>query len=764
MNKRAIRPDLALLALFVICSAGLVFLPIGSGKQVLAFLTLWVWPALSWMRLLTGEKSMRFVLAAGLALLLNGLVILLLNFLPGAIDFWQVLVGASIVFLIPIIVSLFLPEQSVPIKGKAQSHWMMLGAILLIALFLRLPNLGHKELQGDEGIIMVRAASLLTGDKAELFLHQKGPIEILVPSSTWALTGAVNDYWIRSPFTWAGILSVLAIYWLGRIWFAPNVGIVSAALYAVGGFGIAFSRIVQYQSFVVLWGTLSLLSASRFRERGLLIDLILSIGFLAAGLLAHYDTILFAPAVAWILVSGVVSRGKFDWRSWFLALFIGGIILAPFYVPYMNNPSFGRTLSYLLDVRVGVGQDEATLAWGGGDAWRMATFYNSIWYIIMLILMSAIGIWSIIKGKKSLAPVLFFVVPAIFYLVIVKDPRTHVYTIIPGACILSGLGIIHFWQRILWTKNKYLYGASIIGALIWFVIVALYPFLMFVDVWPERQRTWDLNRPYPILYPVTWDKPPLYGLFGFPHQAGWRAVWNFILEEALPYASNEEEEITNWYMAQASRTYCPNMNTLIIANNTQDAVPYDTEWIKELHLQRQITVNGNTTMKIYSRQPVTSVESVEAPSTNRWLTPGEVIPARFTGQIPVNVELEESIRLLGYDLDTTNAQPGGSLIVTLYWEALRPIYRNKQVFIHLYDGILWAQHDGAPECNINPTSRWEPGQIVPDTHIVSLPEDIPYGSIPLLVGMYDLITGERMAILNNADDSIYLQDVLIGPD
>ncbi|MCA9923325.1 MAG: hypothetical protein KC421_13180, partial [Anaerolineales bacterium] len=76
---------------------------------------------------------------------------------------------------------------------------------------------------------------------------------------------------------------------------------------------------------------------------------------------------------------------------------------------------------------------------------------------------------------------------------------------------------------------------------------------------------------------TTWDAPPQFGLFGFPYQAGWRAVGDLPL--ALPYASNEEEEITNVYMAQANRTHCPDFNTFILTQHVQDEVPYDPAWL-----------------------------------------------------------------------------------------------------------------------------------------------------------------------------------------
>jgi hypothetical protein len=284
---------------------------------------------------------------------------------------------------------------------------------------------------------------------------------------------------------------------------------------------------------------------------------------------------------------------------------------------------------------------------------------------------------------------------------------------------------------------------------------------MFVDVTPERQRNWATNRPLPNLYWTTWQIPPEFGLFGFPHQAGWRVIKDVIDRDDLPYASNEEEEITNWYMAQSPRTHCLDFQTFLVAANAQDPIPFDPKWLENTHLQKRILVNGRPSIEIFGREEVGNVEEIEATGHERWLKPADLLPVLPDGIQSVDVMVGESIRLIGYELDTDEAFPGGKLVVTLYWEALKPIDRNNQAFVHLYDGELYAQHDGAPECDINPTTRWEPGQIIPDPHIVELPDDIPARSIPLFVGMYDLLSEERLAVNGTNDNAIYLTDVMI---
>lgn len=228
-------------------------------------------------------------------------------------------------------------------------------------------------------------------------------------------------------------------------------------------------------------------------------------------------------------------------------------------------------------------------------------------------------------------------------------------------------------------------------------------------------------------------------------------------QTAFPYSSNEEEEISNWYMAQRPRTHCNDAETILIADKAQDEVYLYPEWIDGFGVRDVIRVRGEPGLVIYGRVPVDEVGTADASNFQRWLTPEEAAPPRPTGTYPVDATLDGQVRLLGYDLDLSNARPGGKIAVTLYWEALSPISQNKQVFVHLYDGYMWAQHDGAPECAINPTTRWEPGQVVVDPHLLELPEVMEIDKVPLLVGMYDLISNDRMHIDGSGDDFIYLE-------
>ncbi len=96
-------------------------------------------------------------------------------------------------------------------------------------------------------------------------------------------------------------------------------------------------------------------------------------------------------------------------------------------------------------------------------------------------------------------------------------------------------------------------------------------------------------------------------------------------------------------------------------------------------------------------------------------------------------------RLVGYEVSSAEVAAGGSFIVTLYWEGLEgtsPV--DYTVFTHLLtpDGLLIAQHDGPPAA---PTSDWEAGQTIQDTHQLAFKSGAGdyAGSATVMVGLYD---------------------------
>jgi hypothetical protein len=108
--------------------------------------------------------------------------------------------------------------------------------------------------------------------------------------------------------------------------------------------------------------------------------------------------------------------------------------------------------------------------------------------------------------------------------------------------------------------------------------------------------------------------------------------------------------------------------------------------------------------------------------------------------------LGDRIQLLGYDFEVTPH----ALIVAFYWQAMEPVDKSYNVFVHVFDsqGGLQGQVDSPPVNARYPTFLWQPGQVVVDNHAVTLPSDAPTGTYRVAVGMYDEATQERLPVLD----------------
>ncbi len=123
------------------------------------------------------------------------------------------------------------------------------------------------------------------------------------------------------------------------------------------------------------------------------------------------------------------------------------------------------------------------------------------------------------------------------------------------------------------------------------------------------------------------------------------------------------------------------------------------------------------------------------------LAPTEPSPVQPT--TPVNARFGSAIDLLGYDMALDRSR----LTVTLYWRDLAPPPVAYTVFVHVAeaDGRVVAQHDGPPRDGAYPTTTWERGEIIRDSHTIDL-HRVPAGHYRVLVGLYDPGTGQRLDV------------------
>jgi hypothetical protein len=125
-----------------------------------------------------------------------------------------------------------------------------------------------------------------------------------------------------------------------------------------------------------------------------------------------------------------------------------------------------------------------------------------------------------------------------------------------------------------------------------------------------------------------------------------------------------------------------------------------------------------------------------------------------TVSFQVNTHVGEWFTLVGFDLpNATHLATGQSLPVTLVWQATTETEGDYKVFIHLLDanGQLVAQSDAVPGNWTRPTSGWQAGEFITDSHTLDLRPQLPPGEYRLVAGMYNAGSGQRLPVIPGGD-------------
>lgn len=557
-----------------------------------------------------------YSVAAGFAVLVT--VMLLVSYLPGPATRVHSFVAFDVLLLLLWAIVWRQARMGAP---AARSEWadlpaaakrrLAVGALVLLFVggTVRFANVGYADYQGDEARAALRAAAVIQGYDDVLLLHKKGPTEILLPAVLYSMTGNLTEGTARAPFALASLAALFAVWLLGWRLFSPLAGWLAAMLVALDGYFIGFARIVQYQSVVLLMSVLAVLILVRLvqRPRALTHYLTLAAIFLATGILSHYEGVLPALPAAWLL--GVLlwrnrARRRDIAGATLIAAAVGGALLAVFYVPYIFNPRFAATYTYLTDRRIGGSFPYNNLA----DVFLRTTLYSTTYYVVGMIVLTVAGMvrawlrgwsrplalglaaaavaltvvtfvnpswltlggrdWILLPISALLAAVMFaprmkdeertlwiwFGAVMVLALFLTEKPRTHVYTFFMPWLLLGGGLLAAGWEWLrarLGSRSATWLGAAAAAGVI--VLFANYAFHFFVSR-AEVMLNYDEARP--AGYWVSYAEPDDKALFGFPLNNGWKVIGELYRNGTLSgsFETTEKEAwVPAWYGGGAER-------------------------------------------------------------------------------------------------------------------------------------------------------------------------------------------------------------------
>jgi mannosyltransferase len=135
---------------------------------------------------------------------------------------------------------------------------------------------------------------------------------------------------------------------------------------------------------------------------------------------------------------------------------------------------------------------------------------------------------------------------------------------------------------------------------------------------------------------------------------------------------------------------------------------------------------------------------------------------------PLLRDLGWEVAFLGYDLSPHSVVPGGTVEVSVWWQALQEMERDYTMFIHVVgpEHDILVQEDRLLANNQLCTSQWRPGEVVRDEYSVRIPTGATPGAYTVIVGAYYWETGERLPVWDGegdrlADDALPLDTITV---
>ncbi len=193
--------------------------------------------------------------------------------------------------------------------------FIMLLAILTLASFLRFYKLDEYMIfLGDEGRDAIIVKNMwverhfpLIGPPTSVGNIYLGPLYYYMMFVPMALTG-FNPVSATVMVALIGVLTVVFVYYLGKVWFGKTAGLIASFLYAISPVTINYSKFSWNPNPLPLFALIAIFGLYRLHKGGNFNWLIFTGASLAAALQMHYLALILIPVSAFLYVFEVVKR------------------------------------------------------------------------------------------------------------------------------------------------------------------------------------------------------------------------------------------------------------------------------------------------------------------------------------------------------------------------------------------------------------------------------------------------------------------------
>ena len=412
-------------------------------------------------------------------------------------------------------------------------EYIAIAILLVLSAIPRFMHLGVSSYYGDETKVLFYKKVIPA--KTFILEQRRGPVQYLVAWGAEKLSGGFEEENIRLPFAIAGLLAVVVFYLVAKNIVGVFPAFLATILFSFNGFFIAFSRTVQYQSFLLLFGLSSILFAQLFIKYHKSYFLLVSAVFTVLGVVTHPD-IIFYLLISTYYVYSEIRQGNLKWQVaalWFFApiALCSVVYYSTFYILLKDNSEYSRYLEKRLT----------------GEGLRNS---NSLltYFIYNPVVICGVYILFAFLSKAPRVLIWWFCIPFLAFQVLFSNPGTHILNYIIPLFMLSTLGWLEVYQKSIKHRLKKMFLVVSCMAL---VIYVLSPFYFFNPM---------LNKGYP------WVDTKFLGIniskidqinyqlfvYGFPYRTQWKQVRSYfdqnLNEQVSSYESNDNMVVSAFYL------------------------------------------------------------------------------------------------------------------------------------------------------------------------------------------------------------------------
>ena len=624
---------------------------------------------------------------------------------------------------------------------KQYKGWIALGLCLLV-LAGYLYNLDAWRMNEDEGEYLYQFWRMTEGEMPYRdFLTPQLPV-FLYSGMLWMKLVGHNLFLLRMlsvilAFSTAGLIFLLG----RRIGNNTSLALAGAFIYLLHPETYRQSRFLRNEAFFLFFGVLGLYLAIESISRRRRWVLALSGISLALATLCKFFGALYVGGIGLFFLWRWVSK-RIDWRealcdSLALGLPYGltvGAILAGFYlaIPIFFQAVLGHHLM----------QGQTLSQWEViGKGLKLLAEYASMYPLLVGIALAA-AIGDSFKSHRW--TFLVCQIPtALAFLVLSRNfgPRHFLY-LVPALALLSALGI-HTINRL----GRWGWSVGIV------LLVALLAPWIRTDFMRARQAEKDTMYISEIIQDNS--APDDVVISDFAELNFFAQRRSTYLGAALSIGAASSGQITGAELIQE----IVDDQVKMIVIDVQSFARHLSQMPDFATFYRYVRANFDLVGEFRREDQVLQIYHAVYPPTST------ADPLHITHAQVAN--LDGQVTLLGYDVDRTIIHPGETLKLVLYWQAQTRMETDWSVFTHLLgpDGKVWGQMDQLPLKGLFPTSRWGKGEVVDDDYAITASADAPPGEYRLEVGMYNWITGERLAVFDAngqriAEDRVLLESTI----